>query len=468
MIGRLEGKAEITDGEFSTLSMLISDGSLAGDEPTLRDALDGMQRLYFRSALPEMQKGRLRGLLDVAHWSLRRMPSTLQLKLDGNTHAARFLRAVARKPGLSNQDLATALRIDETEVSRVGRRLQDSGLVWRRKEWRTNAWDLTPRGEQCLLSSARPLDHAVGVSLRSDRLAAVLIDRDGRKLAAQSRDWSAEPSPQLAVQQVKELAQELMGRAGVDRSVGVGVSVDGRVSERGVVMYAPGSPPVPTWQDVPLADMISEAVQLPTAVENNANALADYERRHGSGTRTRDFATILLADGAGCGMVAGGLLLRGHSGSAGALGHLNTERGGGGVLLHEDITPAAMERRMRDGAGKKYCLPEINELIDDDAVTEALDHAGGLLGDAIADLLAWLDPAEVVLYGPRELVEATPRNPAAQRFINRVEQASRRGPHPAAARFTLIPKALEEGHDALAVAEMTLHTSHAAEPAPAR
>ncbi len=100
------------------------------------------------------QRGRLLGLIDVTHWALRRLPSTLQAGPDPSSHAGQFLKAVAERPGLSNQELAMRLGIDETEASRVGRRLLAAGVVWRRKEWRRNAWDITPRGRTCLVDVA--------------------------------------------------------------------------------------------------------------------------------------------------------------------------------------------------------------------------------------------------------------------------------------------------------------------------
>ncbi|WP_242905574.1 hypothetical protein [Actinomadura terrae] len=150
----------ISEGQFSALGMLITDASLSADEPALVECQDGLQWLHRRyldvGALDGQERelrGRILGLIDVVHWALRRLPSGLQLALQPGGHAARFLVAVARKQGLSNQQLAAELGTDETEISRVGRRLLSAGVVWRRKEWRHNAWDITPRGRQYLETS---------------------------------------------------------------------------------------------------------------------------------------------------------------------------------------------------------------------------------------------------------------------------------------------------------------------------
>ncbi|TDD31924.1 MarR family transcriptional regulator [Actinomadura sp. KC06] len=160
LIDSMEHAKVISDGHFSALGMLITDASLSADEPALVECQDGLQWLHRHyldvNALdgPQReQRGRILGLIDVVHWALKRLPSGLQLALQPDGHAARFLLAVYRRQGLSNKELAAELRTDETEISRVGRRLLSAGVVWRRKEWRHNAWDLTPRGRQYLETS---------------------------------------------------------------------------------------------------------------------------------------------------------------------------------------------------------------------------------------------------------------------------------------------------------------------------
>jgi len=159
--GLIEAMGEdkhISDGQFSALGMLITDASLSADEAALVEVKDGLQWLHRTHYLDvpasegeaRERRGRILGLIDVVHWSLRRLPSGMQLTLQPSSHAARFLVEVAHERDLSNKDLAGLLGADETEVSRVGRRLLAAGLVWKRKQWRRNSWDITPRGQAYL------------------------------------------------------------------------------------------------------------------------------------------------------------------------------------------------------------------------------------------------------------------------------------------------------------------------------
>jgi hypothetical protein len=156
LMDEMKSEYEIPEGCFSSLGMLITDASLAADEPALRAAHDGLRRLYGKHVRDgdeykcAEQRGRLLGMIDVTFWSLRRLPSGLQLNLDPEGHAARFLTEIAHEPGLSNEQLAKRLEVDVTEISRLGRKLLASGVASKSRQWRYNAWDITPRGTHCL------------------------------------------------------------------------------------------------------------------------------------------------------------------------------------------------------------------------------------------------------------------------------------------------------------------------------
>ena len=66
------------------------------------------------------------------------------------TQAHDFLRVLDDSPKLGGTELRRLLEIDETQVSRTGRRLLESGLVTRRKVGRQVFWQLTPRGQRSL------------------------------------------------------------------------------------------------------------------------------------------------------------------------------------------------------------------------------------------------------------------------------------------------------------------------------
>ena len=80
--------------------------------------------------------------------------------------------------------------------------------------------------------------------------------------------------------------------------------------------------------DVQFRDVISERLGLPAYVDNDANAAALAEHRHGA-ARGCDHAVMLaLGTGIGGGLVLGGRLYRGARGFGGELGHLVVDHDG--------------------------------------------------------------------------------------------------------------------------------------------
>lgn len=146
----------VDDRTFSTLSMLMVDAILDWDEPALDFVIVQLQRVSAlardasdseRSPLVE---GRLLSLIDIGRWGMERaLPIDLLSQfVEPESHSHEFLKAVAEQAGCSNTAIASVLEVDESEVSRVGRRLSQAGLARKRKVGRTNQWVITPRGVQ--------------------------------------------------------------------------------------------------------------------------------------------------------------------------------------------------------------------------------------------------------------------------------------------------------------------------------
>ena len=67
-----------------------------------------------------------------------------------------FLRLLGGSSQSGSAELRRGLDVDETQVSRTGRRLLESGLVTRRKVGREVFWQLTPRGQRALEDAPAP------------------------------------------------------------------------------------------------------------------------------------------------------------------------------------------------------------------------------------------------------------------------------------------------------------------------
>src|SRR5690606_39881219 len=82
------------------------------------------------------------------------------------------------------------------------------------------------------------------------------------------------------------------------------------------------------WRRFPLRRRLAEATGLPTAVDNDAKALALGEGWVGAARGQRDFLAMVVSTGVGGGIVLDGRLLDGAAGNAGHIGHLIVEPDG--------------------------------------------------------------------------------------------------------------------------------------------
>jgi hypothetical protein len=147
---------DVPEGVFSALGMTLTDAILDWDEQALALLLDQLPRLAalargLRTTEATRVEGRLLGLIDTAQHGLpRALPREFLGHVEPNSYSHRFLQQVESDPTRTNTAIAIELDIDDTAVSRVGRRLVAAGLVRKRKLGRTNQWLITPRGLQVL------------------------------------------------------------------------------------------------------------------------------------------------------------------------------------------------------------------------------------------------------------------------------------------------------------------------------
>lgn len=207
-------------------------------------------------------------------------------------------------------ELATRLGLSGPSLTRITKPLLESGLLVERPSF-------APSGSG---RPSVPLDldpdahHFVGVKLTRDRLFVVVTDQRGRVLGEHDEPLP-DPSPGAVVGQVAAVVTA--ARARDDRIRAVGVTVGGQVVDRAHVRHAPFL----GWDDVPLADLLTAPIGLPTWVENDVRALTQAEHWFGEGRGLRSFALVTIGAGVGLGLVAAGEVLGGAHSSAGSIGH---------------------------------------------------------------------------------------------------------------------------------------------------
>ena len=237
------------------------------------------------------------------------------------------------------------------------------------------------------------------------KLAAGLVTPDGVVVA---HDRVATPQGADAAvlwDAVVALVDGLLARAGSSYdAVGIGCGGPMRWPD-GVV-----SPlNIPGWRDFPLLERVRDSWGMgrPTAIHNDAVALAVGEHRWGAGRGHDDVLGMVVSTGVGGGLVLGGRRVDGASGNAGHVGHVVVEPdgppcgcGGHGCVEAVARGPAIAAHAVALGWTGEESGVAVAEGArrGDAACLAAFERGGRAVGIGIASAVALLD-VEVVSVG---------------------------------------------------------------------
>ncbi|MEV0891227.1 ROK family transcriptional regulator [Promicromonospora sp. NPDC050262] len=195
--------------------------------------------------------------------------------------------------------------------------------------------------------------------------------------------------------------------------IGVGVGSPGIIDLDGRVVEAPNR----GWYDVPLAAILGERLGLPVHVANDANTAALGEFTYGGATGS--MLVVTLGAGVGAGVVVDGVRVHGQHDAAGEIGH---------VTVVDDGEPCA--------CGRVGCLetvlsvPALRRAVADKSPEDsdaALASAGRVLGVTLAPVVSALNLTEVLLSGPRDLLDGPLREAALDTIRQRTMPAINTG-----------------------------------------
>lgn len=193
----------------------------------------------------------------------------------------------------------------------------------------------------------------------------------------------------------------------------IGVGVPGLVDfDRGFVHVLTN---VPGWNHIPLKKILGDMSGLPVVVENDANAMAYAEWRHGVAKGLRNVVALTLGTGVGGGLVLNNELYRGSHFSAGEIGQMSIDYNGvsghygnlGALekyMGNNQIAEHAVRRYAQGGIHKELsqCMPkDIAEAAHagDDIARQIWGEVADWLGTALASIAWLLNPDAFVIGG---------------------------------------------------------------------
>ena len=249
---------------------------------------------------------------------------------------------------------------------------------------------------------------ALGVDVGGTKLLAVTVDETG---AVRSEQKVARPvGGDAVVDAIVELAGDVSA---------VGLGIAGLVDREGTLRVAPNLAEI---VDHPFRARLTERLQLPVAVDNDATAATWGEFQVGAAAGARDAVLVTLGTGIGGGIVAGGVIQRGANGFGGEPGHMVVQPDGpacpcGRRGCWERYASGSGLARLAREAAEAGRVPAVVRLAGGDPELVRGEHVGDAAqaGDpgalAVIDDFAWwvalgvanlvniLDPEIVVIGG---------------------------------------------------------------------
>src|SRR5665648_816916 len=271
----------------------------------------------------------------------------------------------------------------------------------------------------CLRTQPRTDMYAIGVDIGGTKIAAGVVDEDGRIIAKTRRD-----SAGLDVDALDAAVVDACRELAAGYSVGaIGLAAPGFIgADQATVRFTPNLP----WRDHPLRDRVAAGLGLavPIVVDNDANAAGWAEFRFGVGRDVDDMLLLTLGTGLGGAVVAAGRLVLGAWGVAAEVGHMRVVPDGhtcgcgqqgcweqyvsGSALVRDarsiagaDPQRAARLLELAGGDPAAITGPSITAAaLDGDPLSvELLAEVGRWVGEGSATVAALLDPALVVIGG---------------------------------------------------------------------
>jgi len=250
---------------------------------------------------------------------------------------------------VSRIELSERSGLTEATISKIVRSLLLDGLVVE-----AGYGDSTGGKRPVLLTLNTDSRYALGISLDAQHIVYVLSDVSGRAVHKMTADGTSNSKPPDVIKRVASEFGRLLRRNGIDRAdvIGIGVAGAGRLDSSGGVLRS--SRKASEWEDFAVEDALSEASGLPVILDNDANCAALGEFWSGRVPATRDFATVYMATGIGCGIVINGDIYRGASSNVGEIGHVILEIDGPECwcgsrgCLEMLAAPAVVVRRARE------------------------------------------------------------------------------------------------------------------------
>jgi len=261
--------------------------------------------------------------------------------------------------------------------------------------------------------------YVIGMDMGGTNTVFGIVDARGNVLSKSAVKTGTHQDINLYIEDIYvELSKLIEDAGGISRIKGIGVGAPNGNYYTGNIEFAPNL----NWKGViPFSNLMTEKFGIPTVLTNDANAAAIGEMTYGAARGIKNFIMITLGTGVGSGIVIDGKLVYGHDGFAGELGHTCSVRNNGrqcgcgrtgcletyasanGVArtAREILETRKDESLLRNIPVESITSKDVHDaaLQGDKIALEIFEFTGKVLGEALADFVAFSAPEAIVLFG---------------------------------------------------------------------
>lgn len=262
--------------------------------------------------------------------------------------------------------------------------------------------------------------YVIGMDMGGTNTVFGIVDARGQVVASDSIKTKKHAKFEDYIADLHQAITRLIeANDAVDKIQGIGIGAPNGNYYTGEILNAPN---LPWGPKVALAETVSKVFNgIPVAVTNDANAAALGEMTYGAARGMKDFIMITLGTGVGSGIVVNGQLVYGHDGFAGELGHVIMKRNNGRVCgcgrtgcLEAYCSATGVSRTAREFLEVRT-EPSLLRNIDVEDITskdvydaaisgdkiakDIFEYTGTILGEAMADMVAFSSPQAFILFG---------------------------------------------------------------------
>jgi len=261
--------------------------------------------------------------------------------------------------------------------------------------------------------------YVIGMDMGGTNTVFGVVDARGNVISKSAIKTGTHTDVNLYIQDLyDELIKLIDAAGGAEKFKGIGVGAPNGNYYTGNIEFAPNLP----WKGViPFAKLMSDKFGIPAALTNDANAAAFGEMTYGAAHGMKNFIMITLGTGVGSGIIIDGKVVYGHDGFAGELGHVTAIRENGRLCgcgktgcLETYASATGVARSAREilsSTTKDSSLRSIptesitsKDVFDaamggDEVAKEIFNFTGKILGECLADFVAFSAPEAIVLFG---------------------------------------------------------------------